>query len=68
VCLGDKIKEYWRKCGPERPAAVLKDCQHNQQFEQAKSQQIYSRKSMTIDSETYVKTLQRLTEQINRIC
>jgi hypothetical protein len=37
-------------------------CQSNSRFEQAKLQQIYSRKSTKINSETFVKTLKRLKE------
>lgn len=42
--LGEKIKVFWWKFGPKRPAVVWHACHHNSRCEQAKSQWIYSRK------------------------
>jgi hypothetical protein len=38
------IKGYWRKFGPERPAAFGKACHHNSWFEQARICCMYLRK------------------------
>jgi hypothetical protein len=57
----------WQKFGTERPAAFWKASLRNPRFEQAKIRGIHSRKSTKSYSKTYVKTLKRLKERINRV-